>query len=270
MKKEHLLKRLDNVDLPELLIVSHKAWLKRALLEGTLARQDIDRAATPGRIGSWFDGILSWLRGPIWRTALASSLTVILIGAILAVTLYFASPSPAVVAADIVKRDPGIQQKLSGAGEIIIVRVEVRDRMATVVCGRSMGDFIEADVDIPGKSVVNTKRFEGLFIPEVPLDAQDSAVKIASAEPSVKAMLDKGGTVGRVFPIFSSISSIAIINGNILKVSPAATQAVVPVLFNDKVWMVQVNLEQKRVERIIEPQSNSSPHFDIYYWLKQT
>ena len=142
--------------------------------------------------------------------------------------------------------------------------------MATVVCGRSMGDFIEADVDIPERSVVNTKRFEGLFIPEVPLEAQDSAVKIAMAEPSVKAMLDKGATIAQVFPIFSSISSVALINGNILKVSPAATQAVVPIIVNDKIWMVQVNLEQNKVERIIEPQSKSSPHLDIYYLFQQT
>jgi len=133
-----------------------------------------------------------------------------------------------------------------------------------------MGDFIEADVDITGRSVVNTKRFEGLFIPEVPLEAQDSAVKIASSEPAVKAMLDRGGTIGRIFPIFSTISSIAIVNGNILKVSPAATQAVVPIIVNEKVWMVQVNLEQNKVERIIEPQFKLSPHFDIYYLLKLT
>jgi hypothetical protein len=270
MKKEQLLKRLENVDLPELLVASHKAKLKKVLLEGTSTRQVMSQSPSQGRVVSWLDGLVSWLRGPVWRTALASSLTLILIGAISGVALYLASPCPAVIAADIVKRDPGIQQRLSGAGDIIIVRVEVRERMATVVCGRSMGDFIEADVDITGRSVVNTKRFEGLFMPEVPLEAQDSAVKIASSEPSVKAMLDKGGTIGRVFPIFSTISSIAIVNGNILKVSPAATQAVVPVIVNEKVWMVQVNLEQNKVERIIEPQFKLSPHFDIYYLLKQT
>ena len=269
MKKEQLLKRLENIDLPELLVVSHKARLKKALLEGISTRQAISKSPSRGRIVSWLEGLVSWLKGPVWRTALASSLTLIVIGAICGVAFYFASPSPAVIAADIVKKDPGIQQRLSGAGDIIIVRVEVRERMATVVCGRSMGDFIEADVDIPGRAIVNTKRFEGLFIPEVPLEAQDSAVKIASSEPSVKAMLDKGATIGRIFPIFSSISSIAIVNGTILKVSPAATQAVVPIIVNDKVWMVQVNLEQNRVERIIEPQYKSSPQFDIYYYLDQ-
>ena len=269
MKKEQLLKRLENVDLPELLVASHKAMLKKALLDGTSTRQVMSQSPSQGLV-SRLDGLVSWLRGPVWRTALASSLTLILIGAISGMAVYLASPSPAVIAADIVKKDPGIQQKLSGTGDIIIVRVEVRERMATVVCGRSMGDFIEADVDITGRSVVNTKRFEGLFIPEVPLEAQDSAVKIASSEPSVKAMLDKGGTIGRVFPIFSSISSIAIVNGNILKVSPAATQAVVPIIVNEKVWMVQVNLEQNKVERIIEPQFKLSPHLDIYYLLKQT
>ncbi len=270
MKKEQLLKKLEHVDLPELLIAGHKAALKRALLEGIYLQEAVSKFPPEGRVATWFEGFWSWWKGPAWRTALASSAVLVVLGAILGIVFYFASPSPAVIAADIVKNDPGIQQRLSGAGEIIIVRVEVRERMATVVCGRSMGDFIEADVDIPERSVVNTKRFEGLFIPEVPLEAQDSAVKIAMADPSVKAMLDKGATIGKVFPIFSSISSIALINGNILKVSPAATQAVVPIIVSDKVWMVQVNLEQKKVERIIEPQSKSSPRLDIYYLFQQT
>jgi len=270
MKKEHLLKRLENVDLPELLVVSHKARLKEAILGGTSTRHVIVQSPPQRRIVSWLEGVVSWLRGPVWRPALASSLTLIVIGAIVGVVFYLASPSPAVIAADIVKKDPGIQQRLSGAGDIIIVRVEVRERMATVVCGRSMGDFIEADVDITGRTVVNTKRFEGLFIPEVPLEAQDNAVKIASAEPTVKAMLDKGATIGRIFPIFSSISSITIVDGSILMVNPAATQAVVPIIFHEKIWMVQVNLEQNKVERIIEPQFKLSPQLDIYYLLEQT
>ncbi|MBN1375631.1 MAG: hypothetical protein JXA01_05715 [Dehalococcoidia bacterium] len=266
MKKEQLLRKLDNVDLPELLVVTHKESLKKALMEGTLARQYACRETAPG-IGAWLEGFLAWLRGPLWRTALASSLTLLLIGAVLGVSVYLASPSPAVLAADIVKKDPGIQQKLSGTGDIIIVRVEVREKVATVVCGRSLGDLIEADVDIPGRVIVSTKRFEGLFLPEVPLEAQDSAVRIASGEPSVKAMLDKGATIGRIFPVFTSINNIAIINGNILKVTPATTQAVVPVIMNDKVWMVQVNLEQQKIEKIIEPQTGLHYDNDTYFML---
>jgi len=270
MKKEQLLRRLENVELPELLVISHKERLKQVLMEGTVSYKPNNEASPASRIGTWCEEIFSWLKGPTWRMALASSLALIMIGAVLGATIYLASPSPAVLAADIVKKDPGIQQKLSGAGEIIIVRVEIRERTATVVCGRSMGDFIEADVDIPGRAIVSTKRFEGLFIPEVPLEAQDSAVKIACTDSSVKSMIDKGATIGRIFPVFSSINNIAIINGNILKVTPATTQAVVPVILDSKVWMVQVNLEQNKVEKIIEPQSKMYPHYDIYYFLKTT
>ena len=268
MKKEQLLRKLENVELPELLVVSHKERLKKALLEGTVSYTSANEASPASRIGSWLEEVFSWLKGPSWRIALASSLALIMIGVVLGATIYLASPSPAVLAADIVKKDPGIQQKLSGVGEIVIVRVEIREKIATVVCGRSMGDFIEADVDIPGRVIVSTKRFEGLFIPEVPLEAQDSAVKIACTDPSVKSMIDKGATIGRIFPVFSSINNIAIVNGNILKVTPATTQAVVPVILNNKVWMVQVNLEQHKVEKIIEPQSIVSPRYYVYYLLK--
>jgi len=268
MKKEQLLKKLENVELPELLVASHKAKLKQVLLEGVPSTGEVDADTVLERIASSLKASVSWLSGPAWRTALASGLSILFIGALLAVSFYISRPSPAAIAADVVKNDPGIQQRLSGAGDIIIVRVEVRDGMASVVCGRSMGDFIEADVDIQCKSVVNTRRYEGLFIPEMPLQSQDSAVKIAIADPTVKTMLNKGGNVGKVFPIFSAITSITI-DGNLVKVTPAATQAVVPIYLNGKAWLVQVNLEEQKIERIIEPQSGSSNYFDIYYLLKQ-
>jgi hypothetical protein len=270
MKKEQLLKRLETVELPELLVVGHKERLKQALMEGVLISQDAGKSVTGGRALFDFSGLVSWLKGPAWHTALASSLSLVVIGLVLATVLYFAGPSPAVVAADVVKRDAGIQQKLSGTGDIIIVRVEVRDRMASVVCGRSMGDFIEADVDVEGRTVVNTRRFEGLFMPEIPREAQDAAVKIAMTDAGVKAMLDRGAVIGRVFPVFSSIQSITIVNGNLVKVTPATTQAAVPVLMGDRAWLVQVNLQNEKIERIIEPQSRQSTYFDIYYMLKQT
>jgi hypothetical protein len=268
MKKEQLLKRLESVGLPDMLVAGHKARLKQALVMGAPA---VNYARKPyPQTGSIIEGLLSWFRGPTWRTALASSVSVIVLGLVLGVVVYFANPSPAVLAADLVKRDPGIQHKLSWTGEIIIVRVEIRDRMASVVCGRSMGDFIEADVDMDGRTVVNTRRFEGLFIPEISYEAQDSAIKVARSDPGVKAMLDKGAVIGRVFPVFSSIQGITIINGNLVKVTPATTQAVVPVILDGKAWLVQVNLQGEKVERIIEPQSRPSTYFDIFYMLKQT
>jgi hypothetical protein len=114
-----------------------------------------------------------------------------------------------------------------------------------------MGDFIEADVDINVRTVVQTRRYEGLFMPELPLVQQADAIQIASSDSRVKALLDKGAQAGRVFPIFSSISRMSVLNGNILKVTPAASQAVVPVHLDGKTWLVQVDLEAK-TERIID------------------
>jgi len=50
-----------------------------------------------------------------------------------------------------------------------------------------------------------------------------------------------------------------------LKVTPAASQAVVPVLLDGKTWLVQVDLEEMKIERVIEQQSNSPGLFEIYY-----
>ena len=265
MKKELLIRKLENVGLPELLILSHRERLKKVLLEGAHARQMALKPTGFSGKKAGLGAFFNWLCVPAWRAAVASGLTLFIIGAILAAVFYVASPSPSVIAADVVKKDPAIQQRLSGSGEIIIVRVDVRDGMASVVCGRGMGDFIEADVDINIRAVVHTRRYEGLFMPELPQDAQGNAINIALADARVKAIMDKGGNVGRVFPIFSSISSMTVVNGNILKVTPSASQAVVPLHLDGKVWLVQVNLEEKKTERIMEPQSNSTNYFEIYY-----
>jgi len=269
MKKQTPGMRLENAEIPELLIAGHREKLKAVLIEGTAGVRQPLKAAVPaddflGTIKRAFD----WLRAPAWRAATAGGLALFVVAAVLAAVFYIVSPSPSVIAADVVKKDLAIQQRLAGSGEIMIVRVDVRDGMASVVCCRGMGDFIEADVDINVRTVVQTRRYEGLFMPELPLEEQAKAIQIASSDARVKSLMDKGGRTGRVFPIFSSISRMSVINGNILKVTPAASQAVVPVLLDGKTWLVQVDLAGMKTERIIEQQSNSPHLFEMYYLLQ--
>jgi hypothetical protein len=266
MKKEMLIRKLEDAGIPELLIAGHRERLRVVLMEGNVSvRQPLKAAGQAGGFMGTLREALDWLRAPAWRAAAASGLAIFAVAAVLSTVFYVAGPSPAVIAADVVKNDAAIQQRLTGTGEIIIVRVDVRDGMASVVCCRGMGDFIEADVDINVRTVVQTRRYEGLFMPELPREDQDKAIQIASADARVKALMDKGAKTGRVFPIFSSISHMSVVNGNILKVTPAASQAVVPVLFDGKTWLVQVDLEGMKTERIIEQQSNAPHLFEIYY-----
>ena len=269
MKKEMLIRKLENVDIPELLITGHRGKLKAVLIEATSSmRQPLKVEMQAGDFMGAIRKGFEWLRAPAWRAVTASGLALFIVAAVLAAVFYIVSPSPAVIAADVVKNDPAIQHRLSGNGEIIIVRVDIRDGMASVVCCRGMGDFIEADVDINVRTVVQTRRYEGLFMPELPQEQQTKAIQIASSDPRVKSLMDKGGETGRVFPIFSSISRMSVVNGNILKVTPAASQAVVPILLDGKTWLVQVDLEEMKTERIIEQQS-ISPHLFEMYYLRQ-
>jgi len=265
MKKEALIRKLENADLPELLITGHRDSLKKVLLEGVFVA-----AISPGKpvarsASEILQGWLDWLRAPAWRMAAASGLALIIVAAVLSLSFYLAAPSPAVIAADVVKRDPGIQQRLKGTGEIIIMRVDVRDGMASVICGRSIGDFIEADVDMNVKAVVSARRYEGLYMPELDANMTEKAIKIAVSEPRLKSVMDRGGSVGRVYPIFSSISNLQIVGGSVLKVTPSASGAIVPVQLEGQTWLVQVNLEDNRIERIVEPQSGSSYYYEIFY-----
>lgn len=259
MKKEDLIKKLERVSLPEIQVLGHKQRLKQVLMEGKAPERLIVKK--PYLKGKDFGAFINWLRGPAWRPALASALSVIVLAAILASVFYVVAPSPSVIAADVVKKDPAIQQKLSGVGEIIIVRVEVQERIARVVCGRGMGDFIEADVDISDRTVVNTRRFEGLFMAELAPEAHENAINIALLDSRVKPLLAKGATVGRVFPVFSSISGIAISSDNMIKITPSTYHAIVPLYVGGKAWLVDVDLEGKKIDRIIEPQSMFMPYF---------
>lgn len=254
MKKEELIRRLERTEIPELLVQAHREHLRRVLLQAARPGMAGGSRRQAGPIQNGLSAFWNWFRVPAWRAYAASAAAIFLIAAVLAVTFYIISPSPAVVAANVVKNDPRIQQTLSGSGEIIIVRVEVRDNMANVVCGRGMGDFVEAQVDVVDRYVVSTRRFEGIFLPELPLQAQDTAVKIARSDPRVKDSLDKGGTIGKVFPIVTSISSITIVDGNLVKVTPVSSEAIVPVYRDGKTMLVQVDLDGQKTERIIEPQ----------------
>jgi hypothetical protein len=85
------------------------------------------------------------------------------------------------------------------------------------------------------------------------------------SDPRLKSIMDRGGSVGRVYPIFSSVSNISIIGGSIIKVTPAASQAIVPVQFDGKTWLAQVNIEENRIERIIEPEAGTAYYYEIFF-----
>jgi hypothetical protein len=260
MKKDDLIRKLERARMPEINIAGHRAGLKQALLTMPAHEAMCAKSQPPGNILQGLEGLWSWLREPVWKAGLASALSVFLVAAVLAVVFYVVSPSPAVVAADVVKKDPVIQQSLSGTGEIYIVRVIVKETTASVVCGRGIGDFMEAEVDVNHRVVLSTKRFEGLFMQELPLAAQDDAVKIAWTDPRVREMLDRGGKVGKVFPVFTGISRISMTEGNVIKVTPTSAQAVVPVTLEGRTLLVQVNLDERKAERVIESQKLRIPY----------
>ena len=253
MNKEDLVKKLEQAKLPELEVVGHRCRLRQMLIEGAVivrGRDNVQVIKRPSDRLSWW----AWLKGPAWRPAVASAVSLFIMAAIIAGVFYLATPSPAAIATDVVRKDPSIQQKLSGSGEIIVVRVEVMSNVARVVCGRGMGDFIEADVDITGRTVLTTRRFEGLFLAELAPEARSNALNIALLDDRIKPLISKGATVGNVFPVFSDISRITISDGHLIKITPSSYHAIVPIYLSDKVWLVEVNLDEKKIDRIIEPQ----------------
>lgn len=254
MDREELIKKLENLDVPELVVPAHRERLKYVLLTTPPVRSFADAPNMWDKLCSKMRTWIGSLRQPAWKMTIAGMVAIFVVGAIFGIVTFLTAPSPAVVAADIVRKDANIQHSLSGNGEIIIIKVDVKNTTANVVCGRGMGDFIEAEVDLNGRAVVSTRRYEGLLVPELAQDIQADAINVAMSDPRVKDIVSKGAKIGRVFPSFSSISTVTIINGDLIKVTPDASLAIVPFDLNGKVWLVQVSLADKKIERILEQQ----------------
>ena len=161
--------------------------------------------------------------------------------------------SPVTLASNIVRKDADIHQALGGDGEITILKVDIANGTARVLCGRGMGDLVEADVDLNTKMVTRFQRLQGLFVPELTDLAQANAINIALMDPQLQEVLNRGGEIVRVFPSFSSMSAVTVIDDKIVRIQPDSSLAVVEVELGGKSWFAHINLDDGKAEEIIEP-----------------
>ncbi len=249
MDKDELINTLENLDLPDIVICSHRENLGKALQD---AAYPADFEKGQARVSGL--SFLDRLRyQPAWK--LAAGLAVCLVIAALAVFLpLVTAPSPDSLAVQIARNDPQIARTLQGEGNIDVLHLKIEGRTAQVVCTRGWGDIVEASIDLDAGKVVSARHLQGLYLPELTEMARAHALDIAMDDPRVKQILDKGGSVGRIFPSFSSLSSASMVGSDMVKIIPDTNLAILQIESQGKSWIIQINLDEMQVENIIEPQ----------------
>jgi len=247
MKEEELIKKLENIDLPEIEVQSHQRRLRMALLRSQRFEEHPGRFSTvKSKIEGGMDmlkGLISWR--PVWKPVLVSALGVALvIGCALFAPPIF-GPSPEALAADIAQNSPEVKAAL-GADEVETLKVvNIKDDMATVIVEGKMGGIVTALVDLHTKIV--TKAVGG---PQLTDEEKENALNIVKADPRVRELFDKGATIDMVLPIYVYVSKINKETGEIEEISE--TWAQVWIKLGDKEWGAQVDLIRGKVVTLTE------------------
>lgn len=259
MHIDELIKRLENLDVPDIPIESHRRELREALLAAASVRGLQRENTFWDNLKLRFDSFSRLLQQPAWKFG-ATSLAVIVITLSVALGLQITgNVSPVVLASNIALNSPELPPLIDGNGEIRVLNVNVTGRTARVICGRDIGSIVEAEIDLSTRKVTRTQRLEGFFMPELTEPLKADAINIAMTDPRVKRLVSEGGSVRKVLPSLSSLAGVSMLNDNVLKLVPTPGTAVVQVELNGKSWLIQTNLNDKTVERITEPQYRILP-----------
>ena len=254
MDKDELVKKLGEITVPDTVIECHRLKLRETLMAAVAVKGLQKEANFWSNVQSRLDELSNLFRRPAWRIATVSLATVLVVLTIYIGILMTGNVSPTVLASDIALNSPELPGLLEGNGEIRVLNVNITGGTARVICGRDIGNIVQADVDLGTKRVTRTQRLDSIYMPELSETLKADAVNIAMTDPRVKQMLSQGGSVRKVMPSFSSISGVSMINESGLKLVPSSGSAVVQMEMGGRCWLSQTNLNDHLVERIIEPQ----------------
>ena len=250
MKEEKLIKKLENIELPDIELQSHQRRLRMALLStGYLQRQrgvtilELVKSKAKGGVDIMIRGLVS--RQPVWKTAIASVLAIaLIIGGTIALP-GLTGQSAEALAAEIAENSPQVQAAL-GDGEVKVVKViKIVDGKGTVICEGTMGRLVTAEVDLKTKEVT-----EVVTMPELTAADNQEAIDIAKADPRVKELLDMGAMIGKVSPMYSWGCRMNAETGELEEFSETLVR--VEIEWVEKNYVAHVDLTEGKVVRLIE------------------
>jgi hypothetical protein len=245
MKKEELIKRLESTELPKIELQSHRRRLRIALLNADYPERqrevsisDLTKSKVRGVIERMLKGLVS--PRPVWKTALVTTLAIVLALGLAIGLPSLIGQSPEVLAAEIAQNSPDVIAALGG-DEVETVKVlSIEDNMATVIVEGKMGGIVNALVDLYTKVV--TQAVSG---PQLTDEEKEKALDIVNADSEVRELLDRGAVIDLVLPMYVTFSGINQETGETEQMTE--TWAQMWINLGNKQWGVQVDLIRGKV-----------------------
>jgi hypothetical protein len=250
MKEEDLIKKLENVELPDIKFQGHQRRLRMALLDtGYLNRQqgatliELAKSKVKGVKSTMIKGLVA--RQPVWKTAVVGLALVIILG--LSITIpSLRTESVYAQAEEITKSSASVKEALGG-GEIQVVRIDISDMAGTgTVIAKGDAGSVLTEVDLKANKVTAT------FV----VDDQ-RVIEIAKADPQVKDLLDSGATIGEVSTMYISGANGNVATGESENISE--TLVMVDINGTEDSYVAYIDLAEGKVERLLKTMSMDSP-----------
>jgi hypothetical protein len=238
MKEEDLIKKLENVELPDIKLQDHQRRLRMALLDAGYPERQRETHIIKGVKGKMIKGLVS--RQPVWKTVtVAVAAVALVIG--LSLAMPFTSDSACAQAEEITRNSAEVKAALGG-GEVQVVSIDIGDIPETgkVIAKGEAGSLL-AEVDLIANKVTKMSTFE--------VDDQ-IAIEIAQADPQVKGLLDSGATIGEV-----SMMYICGVMGNVATGETediSETLVMVDINGTEDSYVAYIDLAEGKVERLLK------------------
>lgn len=191
MKEDDLINKLENVELPEVELPSHKSQLKMALLKSGHSDNVLETPGIKKRIITMKSIFMS--KQPVWRTALVSVIAIALIAGLSITLPSLFGKSDEALAADIALNSPEVQAALEGREirelEVLDIVYSENSDIATVILQLEYNFLIAADVDMETEQVIET------HLLELTDKKKQEIIDMAEADPRVQDLLEQGAHV---------------------------------------------------------------------------
>ena len=250
MKEEDLIKKLENVELPDIKLQGHQRRLRMALLEdGYRKRQrgvaifDLVKSIIKGVKGTMIKGLVS--RQPVWKMAAVGLALVIILG--LSITIPSLKTESVYAQAEEIAKNSSEVKAALGGGEIEVVRIDISDMAGTgTVIAKGEAGSVLTEVDLKANKVMAT------FVAD-----DQRVIEIAQADPKVKDLLDSGATIGEVstMNIYGSMGNVA--TGETEDISE--TLVAVDINGTEDTYVAYIDVAEGKVKILLKTVSMDSP-----------
>jgi hypothetical protein len=245
MKEEDLIKKIKNVELPDIEIESHRRRLKMALLDTDYLKKRREntiwepaKSTLKGVRDIMIRGLVS--KQPVWKTA---TVGILAIGLVLGLSLTIPSLTADSVyaqASEIVQNSPEVHKVLGDDEVIEVTIVNIEDHEGTVIAKSETGT-ISAMIDL------NTNSVSQVAI--IKIDEQ-MAIEIAEADPEVQALLNSGATIGEVSTMFLCGEMGNVETGK--TEGFAETFVMVEITGSEKIYTAYIDMDEGKVTKLTE------------------